>query len=137
MKNLLMYLCWSIVLIVLLYSGGLVQINLLEHQNTTHNILPNFTFSFLFPLFLGMSIRFSYFFSDRERDKKWTFNWKKLLGIGFPLLLIAMGPFIFFIIGLPTIDSLLPGFYLSNFSSESIAGLICGFVVVDSLRESK
>ncbi|MDV2582730.1 hypothetical protein [Alkalibacillus haloalkaliphilus] len=135
MRSLFKYLGWSCGLILVLYIGSLIQLELMEHKEQTFNPLPELMFIFVFPVLVGGLIRFSLTLLGKDQGKEWTVNWKKLIGVGLPLLYVAMGPVLFYMTNIPTIVSLLPNFYYSGLSLGTLCGVVCGFVIIDSLRK--
>lgn len=135
MKRLIMYLLGSIIIISVLYIGTEMQLWLKGYSDEDFNFIPQIVFSVFFPIVVGMLLRIPQLVKEIKLKKRWSIDWIKLIAIGIPSLYIAALPLSIFI-RLPIYH---PMFLLKMITSgtiaTTIAGVICGYILFDSLKE--
>jgi hypothetical protein len=66
--------------------------------------------------------------------KRWLFDWIKLIGIGLPLLYVSSVPLMY--LDIPRIyPEFATAFIFTNLTATQIAGVILGYIILDSLNE--
>lgn len=135
MKRLIMYLLGSIIIISVLYIGTEMQLWLKGYSDEDFNFIPQIVFSVFFPIVVGMLLRIPQLVKEIKLKKRWSIDWIKLIAIGIPSLYLAALPLSIFI-RLPIYH---PMFLLKMITSgtiaTTIAGVICGYILFDSLKE--
>jgi hypothetical protein len=92
MKRFIIYLFWSLFVIVILYIGARITTDLKVKISRNYNAEPYIIFSWLFPILLGMLLRLPRLVNDIIQRKRWFFDWVKLIAIGLPLLYVSSPP---------------------------------------------
>ncbi len=135
MKRFLYYVTCTVVIGIMLYMGTKYQIHLKEESTQTFELMPFIIFTALFPIVIGMLLRLPKLMIEIKEKKTWTFDWIKIVAIGLPSLYVALIPIFAF-------SSFGSNFPLANnivlFGDKAIttiAGLIFGYVLLDSLKE--
>lgn len=130
-----MYLLGSIIIISVLYIGTEMQLWLKGYSDEDFNFIPQIVFSVFFPIVVGMLLRIPQLVKEIKLKKRWSIDWIKLIAIGIPSLYLAALPLSIFI-RLPIYH---PMFFLKMITSgtiaTTIAGVICGYILFDSLKE--
>lgn len=93
------------------------------------NFLPAALFSVIFPVVMGVLLRLPQFIIELRRNKKWTFDWPKFLAVGLPTSLILILYIIYYLGIAPVLNTM----FTSGSTLPTIAGIIFGYIVVDSL----
>lgn len=133
MQRWLKNLIWSFILILIFYAGSAIQTELQEYQNIYYRVMPNLVFSVLFPIFVGIMLRLPKLVTEIQEKKRWLIDWVKLIFIGIPTLFIAIGPFATWYF----VPLFLKEFWYvgSTPTIMAIAGVIFGYLLLDSLKE--
>lgn len=134
MKRFLFIFFSTVVIGVIFYFGMDYQMKLREKSAIVFDLKPYIIFASLFPVFIGMLLRTPKLIIEIKDKKKWAFDWIKVLTIGIPSLYIAMIPFlaIFEINLLFSISVMM----LGDLTFTAIAGVIFGYVLLDSLKSN-
>lgn len=135
MKKTISYLFWTILTLIILYAGAEIQSYIKKTSEMTYELLPYIIFTFLFPILIGGLIGLTKFISATPKKKRWAINWAKLILIALPFLYIALIPILFFY-NLPSLsDSLSTRIVNYDLPIPSLASIIVGYIIVDSLKE--
>ncbi|MEW9501706.1 hypothetical protein [Jeotgalibacillus marinus] len=136
MKRFIKYLICSLIVILVLYFGSEIYLRLEEYRRSNFELRPLMLFIVLFPILVGMMIRFPQLVTDIRLKKGWSIDWVKLSAIGIPSLYIALSPLLL-ILNVPIIHQVRISFLMSGFleTVTTIAGVIFGYVLLDSLKE--
>ncbi|WP_243299964.1 hypothetical protein [Bacillus litorisediminis] len=133
MNRLTKYFLWLLAFITFLYLGALIYYRLMEYARDTFRILPSLFFASLFPILVGMVLGLPKLVMDIKQKKHWNVDWIRLLVIGIPFLYIALYPLLFNLglpLNIPYITGLING---TRLMFPTIAGIIFGYVLLDSL----
>ncbi len=135
MKNFLYYFGWTFMISFIIYLGTKYQIQLQKEMSQTMEPGKYLSFSVLFPIIIGLFLGLPRLINKIKQQKEWTINWMKLLVIGLPTLLVI---FIYlFLYQIP--ESILPfipeQIFLRNQTIHVVAGVVFGYVLLDSLKE--
>lgn len=135
MKRFVMYLLWSFFIIFILYVGARITTVLKLQMNATYNGDSYFLFTWLFPILLGSLLRFPHLVTEIIQKKRWSIDWIKLIAFGLPLLYVSsVVPLMY--LGLPRIfPEFALVFILESLTPTQIAGVILGYIILDSLKE--
>jgi membrane-associated PAP2 superfamily phosphatase len=134
MRRFIMYLLWSLFIIAILYLCARMTTVLNLQMKKTFNGDSYFIFSWLFPILLGMLLRLPQLLQHIIQKRPWSFDWIKLIAIGLPLLYVSSIPLMY--IGVPGIHSEFAiAFTITNMTGPQIAGVILGYIILDSLKE--
>ncbi|MGE6256768.1 hypothetical protein ACQKCU_02485 [Heyndrickxia sporothermodurans] len=135
MKRLCIYLTGSVVLIILLYIGAEIQLALKAYFEKYFKLMPQVTFTVFFPILIGIIIRFPQLVKEIKIKKRWSIDWIKLTAIGIPSLYIALLPLLYFS-NIPFYNQIFALTMVSSGSMQTaIAGVIFGYIILDSLKE--
>jgi hypothetical protein len=135
MKRFYYYVIWSLIVLVVLFVGSEIQIRLRVYQERYYNLEPFVIFITLFPILVGMVIRLPQLVADIIKKTPWSIDWVKLTVIGLPSLYITLAPLVW-IMNIPIYHGfVVERIFRSDFSITTIAGLIFGYVLLDSLKE--
>ena len=135
MRRFFYYLGWTIVLGIIIYSGTKYQFFLKEDYMENFDAMSFVLFSSIFPIVIGILLRLPKLIHEIKENRQWTFDWAKFIGIGLPsLCILSMYVVIFY---LP--ESVLPfipqEIFLGNPTVQTIAGVVFGFVLLDSIKK--
>jgi hypothetical protein len=134
LKWFIKYLFWSFIIIVILYLGATIQTHLKVEASENFNLNPYIIFTWLFPILLGMLLRLPQLVSDIIQKKRLSFDWIKLIAIGVPLLYLSSVPLMY--LNFPRIyPEFAITFIYTNMTSTNIAGVILGYIILESLKE--
>lgn len=134
MNRHLKFLLWIVVFAIILYAGAFYQIELVEYQRSNYRMVPLMTFVSLFPLLIGMLLRIPGLLTE---TKQWGMDWGKMLILGIPLLYLSLYP-LFFSLGLPVTFVFLTNLILGTHNvTTTIAGVVCGYILLDSLKKKR
>lgn len=134
LKRFIMYLLWSLIIIAILFFAARITTSLKLQIPQTYNGNSYFIFSWLFPILLGMLLRLPHLAKDIIQRKRWSFDWIKLIAIGLPLLYVSSVPLMY--LGIPRIyPEIAIAFTFTNMTGPQIAGVISGYIILDSLKE--
>ncbi|WP_153732722.1 hypothetical protein [Sporosarcina obsidiansis] len=135
MKRFLFIFISTMVIGIVFYLGMVYQVKLREKSAITFNLMPFILFITVFPVLMGGLLRVPKLILEVKEKKQWTFDWMKIILIGIPSLYIAMIPLLAYSYGTNLLFSkvfLLIGDTLFS----SIAGIIFGYVLLDSLKSN-
>lgn len=137
MNRFLYYLGWTIAIGFIIYLGATYQIRLEQEASKTFNLMKVLLFQTIFSVVIGMLFRLPKFIIGMKQKTEWTFDWIKFLAIGgSSLFILLIYVFIFFV---P--ESVLPlipqTIFLGSQTIQMLAGVVFGFVLVDSLNKQK
>lgn len=135
MKKFFYYLGWTVSIGIIIYLGSKYQLSLEKEADETFNVVSVVLFSSIFSIITGILLRFPKLINEIKQKKKWGFDWIKFSAIGLPSLLILL--IYLFIIYLPvSILQFIPQvLYLGNSSIQIIAGVVFGYILLDSLKK--
>lgn len=92
LKRFIYYFSWVLVIVFICYLGSRYYLSLKAIAESTFDYKGIFIFNLIFPILMGMLLKFPGLIKDIQHQKKWTFDWVKLLAIGTPTLYIATIP---------------------------------------------
>ncbi|MYL34282.1 hypothetical protein GLW08_19615 [Pontibacillus yanchengensis] len=136
MNRYLYYAFWTIIIGVTLYFGNELSHSIKEKVSTTGRTMPNLVFQRIYPIFIGMVLKFPRLWEQRH-ETIWGLDLPKLLIIGIPSGYIAL-TYIWASIPLDIPRPFL--WYIMTKGGSSlitVPGVIFGYVVIGSFRVSK
>ena len=133
MKRFLFIFFSTVVIGFVFYIGLEYQVRLRERSAIVFDIKPYIIFASIFSIFMGMLLRLPKLILEIKDKRKWSIDWVKVLVIGIPSIYIAMIPLLAIVYGknLLFFDEIM---LLGDFTFTSIAGVIFGYVLLDSLK---
>ncbi|MYL35082.1 hypothetical protein GLW08_04270 [Pontibacillus yanchengensis] len=142
MKRFLLYFISTVTFIVLVFWGyklpEMVREELMFEGNSEVLYFLVVIFTFLYPTLIGILIRLPKFIKEVKEKRKWAIDWVKLCAIGIPTLYVSQ--IIVLYSSLPhSVPLPFSGALMRNIESplSTIAGIIFGYIVLDSLKEKK
>ncbi|WP_253702043.1 hypothetical protein [Bacillus sp. FJAT-27445] len=117
--------------------GMKYHINLKKEAEATYKMFPLLIFAAVSPVVIGMLLRIPKLILEILEKKKWTFDWSKIVAMGIPALYVAMLPYISYTqVGqhLPFAKEIV---FLGNSTITTAAGIVFGYVLLDSIKKSK
>lgn len=133
MKRFLFIFFSTVVIGIIFYLGMDYQVKLREKSAITFNLMPFIIFASIFPVFIGLLLRLPKLIIEIKEKTQWSFDWIKVIIIGIPSLYIAMLPLLSFSYGTNLFMS--KAFVLLGGTTyTSIAGVVFGYVLLDSLK---
>jgi len=110
-------------------------VRLRERSAIVFDIKPYIIFASIFSIFMGMLLRLPKLILEIKDKRKWSIDWVKVLVIGIPSIYIAMIPLLAIVYGknLLFFNEIM---LLGDFTFTSIAGVIFGYVLLDSLKST-
>lgn len=135
MKRFLFIFFSTVVIGIILYIGMDYQMRLREKYASTFIVKPYIIFASIFPVFIGLLLRLPKLIIEIKDKKKWSFDWIKVITIGIPSLYIAMIPLLAIAYGINVLFSNAV-MQLGDITFTSIAGVIFGYVLLDSLKSN-
>ncbi|WP_419959862.1 hypothetical protein [Psychrobacillus sp. BM2] len=133
MKRFLFLFFSTVVIGIIFYVGMDYQVSLREKSAINFNLKPFIIFASIFPVFIGMLLRLPKLIIEIKDKKRWSFDWIKIIAVGIPSLYIAMIPLLAIAYGTNLLFSK-AFMLLGDFTFTSIAGVILGYVLLDSLK---
>lgn len=133
MKRFLFIFISTVVIGMIFYIGMGYQVGLREKSAITFNIKPYIIFTTIFPVCMGMLLRLPKLIIEIKDKKKWSYDWMKAIIIGLPALYIAMIPLLAIVFGTNLIFA---EAFRGDMTFISIAGVVFGYVMLDSLTSS-
>ncbi|WLD92330.1 hypothetical protein [Alkalihalobacillus sp. AL-G] len=135
MKQFLFNLVYTFVMILLVIEGYEFQRKLVHEGSAMFNMYPSLLFLSVYPIVLGMLFRLPLLFKEVKDGNKWKVGWVKIISIGLPAFYIASFPALYFS---PITD--IVNLYPMNLNLDegpiiSIAGVVFGYVLLDSIKE--
>ncbi len=118
----------------ILYLGMGYQVRLREESATTYNLMPFILFATIFPIFIGFLLRLPKLIIEIKEKKQWSFDWIKVAAIGIPSLYLAMIPILAIYFGMNLLFAK-EFMLLGDTTFTSIAGVVFGYVLLDSLKK--
>ena len=135
MKRFFYYFGWMLVVFLVFYGGRVLEIRINEASMRSFAVMPTVLFTVLFPIILGVVLRLPKFILEIKEDKRWTFDWVKLLAVGLPwlyIIVMSILPFTPMFRG----EIRIPQFVMIGGSTlYMLAGIILGYTLISSLKE--
>ena len=125
----MLYLCFTLFIVLLLFVGVKVQFYLDTDAQVNFNVYPRLFYFTLFPLIVGILLRFLQSI-NRETSKNWSFQTDKFIAITLPTLFISFSPALLF----SPVGAYLPYFaniILINTTFVTIISLVAGYSLLD------
>ncbi|QUG43000.1 hypothetical protein KD050_07105 [Psychrobacillus sp. INOP01] len=135
MKRFLFIFFSTVVIGFIFYFGMDYQMRLREKSAIIFDLKPYITFASFFSIFIGMLLRLPKLILEIKDKKRWSFDWIKVIVIGIPSLYIAMIPLLAIAYGTNLLFSNAV-MLLGDITFTSIAGVIFGYVLLDSLKSN-
>jgi hypothetical protein len=133
MKRFFKYLFSSFIIIVILFFSARITTELKSQFSQTYNADFYIIFSWLFPILLGMLLRLPQLVNDIIQKKRLSVDWIKLIAIGLPFFYLSSIPLMY--LDIPIIyPEFAIVFIFTNFTATQIAGVILGYIILDSLK---
>ncbi|MCZ8534302.1 hypothetical protein [Psychrobacillus psychrodurans] len=133
MKRFLFIFFSTAVIGFVFYLGMDYQMRLREKSAIIFDIKPYITFASFFSIFIGMLLRLPKLILEIRDKQRWSFDWIKVIVIGIPSLYIAMIPLFALVYGMNLWFSNVV-MLLGDITFTTIAGVIFGYVLLDSLK---
>ncbi|MET0961184.1 MAG: hypothetical protein ABWX58_12770 [Psychrobacillus psychrotolerans] len=135
MKRFLFIFLSTIIVGCIFYMGMDYQMRLRERSAIVFDIKPFIIFASIFSIFMGMLLRLPKLIIEIKDKKRWSIDWVKVLVIGIPSIYIAMIPLLAIAYGknLLFFNEVM---LLGDFTFTYIAGVIFGYVLLDSLKSN-
>ncbi|WP_102691954.1 hypothetical protein [Rummeliibacillus pycnus] len=135
MKRFVIYLVWVIIIGFAIYCGLRFMNYLANEAEMSFETYPLMIFTYTFPILTGILLRLPKFFAEKKGKKKWSFDWVKLITIGFPALYLTVLPILnYSSYG----DQLLFAHEVVLLGDTTIlttiTGVIFGYVLLDSVK---
>ncbi|SET97829.1 hypothetical protein SAMN05421676_1132 [Salinibacillus kushneri] len=134
MKRFLYYFGCTVIMGFVFYLGVKYQIWLEEEGNITFDLMPVLLFSSVFPIFIGMCLRLPKLIVEIKETKQWKFDWIKIVAVGVPSLYITILPILSYYSEVNLLFSR-ELVMLGNTTLTTTAGIVFGFVLLDSLSK--
>ncbi|WP_342598020.1 hypothetical protein MHB48_10360 [Psychrobacillus sp. FSL H8-0483] len=135
MKRFMYYFIWVLIIFIICYLGSQYYMRLKAIAESTFDYKGTLIFYFVFPILMGMLLKLPGLVKDIKQQKKWTFDWVKLLAIGTPTLYIATIP-------IWTYKSFGEHFLFADYFRITIftpfitvAGIVLGYCLLDVLKK--
>ncbi|HDR7794779.1 TPA: hypothetical protein QCY19_003434 [Bacillus luti] len=130
MQKVMLYLCFTLFIVLLLFVGAKIQFYLDTDAQVNFNVYPRLFYFTLFPLIVGILLRFLQSINPETSKQNWSFQPDKFIAITFPTLFLSFSPALFF----SPLGKLLP--YLGNIilldtTFITIISLIAGYSLLD------
>ena len=135
MKRFLFLFFSTVVIGTIFYLGMEYQVRLREQSAIKFDLKPYIIYASIFPVFIGMLLRLPKLIIEIKDKRKWSFDWVKVLTIGIPSLYIAMIPLLAIFFGTNLLFSKM-FMFLGASTFTSMAGLVFGYVLLDSLKSN-
>ncbi|MEK3980217.1 hypothetical protein MKY37_14280 [Psychrobacillus sp. FSL K6-2836] len=135
MKRFLFIFCSTVVIGIIFYIGMEYQVRLREKSAIVFDMKPYYIFISIYPVFIGLLLRLPKLIIEIRDKKKWSFDWMKIIVIGIPSFYIATIPLLIISFGTNLLFSK-SFLMLGDTIFTSIAGVIFGYVLLDSLKSN-
>ena len=135
MKRFLFIFFSTVVIGFVFYIGLEYQVRLRERSAIVFDIKPFIIFASIFSIFMGMLLRLPKLILEIKDKRKWSIDWVKVMIIGVPSLYVAMIPLLIISFGTNLLFSK-SFLLLGDTIFTSIAGVIFGYVLLDSLKSN-
>jgi hypothetical protein len=131
-KRFLFYFTSTVVIGIIFYVGMDYQVRVKEEATSTFNMEVYVIFATIFSIFIGCLLRLPKLIIEIKEEKRWSFDWIKVVAIGIPSLYITMIPFLSF----HWVDLLFAKelMLLGDTVFTTTAGIVFGYVLFDSLK---
>lgn len=133
MKRFLFIFFSTAVIGFVFYFGMDYQMRLREKSAIIFDIKPYISFASFFSIVIGMLLRLPKLILEIRDKQRWSFDWMKIIVIGIPSLYIAMIPLFAIVYGMNLWFSNVV-MLLGDITFTTIAGVIFGYVLLDSLK---
>lgn len=135
MKRFLFIFLSTVIVGGVFYMGMDYQMRLRERSAVVFDIKPFIIFTSIFSIFMGMLLRLPKLIIEIKDKKRWSIDWVKVLVIGIPSIYIAMIRLLAIVYGknLLFFNEVM---LLGDFTFTYIAGVIFGYVLLDSLKSN-
>ncbi|MEA3318537.1 MAG: hypothetical protein U9Q88_00825 [Bacillota bacterium] len=132
MRRFSSYFVWTVVIGIVYYIGSKYELHLLNEAQMNYSFWPPVIFGTLFSILIGMLLRLPKLIKEIKKEKSWSVNWMKLLVVGLPTLYVSFIP----VLSLSNLIMYIP-FVLEIIHLEisTLAGVVFGYVLLDSLKE--
>lgn len=130
MQKVIQYLCFTCFIVLLLFVGVKIQFYLDKEAELNFNIYPRLVYFTLFPLFVGILLRFLQFMNREINKQNWSFQPDKFIAITMPTILISLSPMVLFS-PLGEFIPYLANIILINTTFVTIISLIAGYSLLD------
>ena len=140
MKRFLYYFIWSIAIALIVYLGLQLQQILDDRTQMTFNPIPFWIYVTIFPVIIGLLLRTPKFMLERKERKISGFDWSKFLAIGIPAILVlvlSILPFLPINVEFPAFYSQISLTLFSSTTAQTIAGLVFGYILLDSFKNEE
>ncbi|HDR7610932.1 TPA: hypothetical protein QCX47_002515 [Bacillus mycoides] len=130
MQKVILYLCFTLFIILLLVVGVKIQFYLDTDAQVNFNVYPRLFYFTLFPLLVGILLRFLQSINRETSKQNWNFQLDKFIAITLPTLIISFSPALLFSpVGgyLPYLTNII----LINTTFVTIISLIAGYSLLD------
>lgn len=134
-RKFLYYFGSTVILGFVFYLGWKYQLRLRDDAKATFEIMPVLLFATIFPIVIGILLRLPKLIMEIKKEKNWTFDWIKIVAIGVPALYVTFIPILVhlsFGVNFPFANNIV---FLSNASITTTAGIVFGYVLLDSLKK--
>jgi hypothetical protein len=136
MKRFFVYFFITVVFGFLIFWGFKIPLMIKERYMFEAPLKVLMIFSTIFPIFIGVLLRLPQLIIEIKEKRKWSIDWVKLTAIGIPTLYVSQMLILYFFT--PFGSSLPFGRILmqnADIPLPTIAGIIFGYIVLDSLKE--
>ncbi|WP_233191245.1 hypothetical protein [Sporosarcina sp. P20a] len=121
---------------IIIYVGAKYQFLLKQEYMKNYEALTFILFSSIFPIGIGILLRLPKLIIEIKENRQWTFDWAKFMGVGLPSLgVLSMCVLIFTPAGEYFIPLVPEVMYSGNFTIQTIAGVVFGFILLDSVKK--
>lgn len=130
MQKVIQYLCFTLFIILLLFVGVKIQFYLDTDAQVNFNVYPRLFYFTLFPLLVGILLRFLQSINRETSKQNWSFQPDKFIAITVPTILISFSPALLF----SPLGEYLPylvNIILVNTTFVTIISLIAGYSLLD------
>ncbi|TXR70881.1 hypothetical protein DN408_30085 [Bacillus sp. AR13-1] len=130
MQKVMLHLCFTLFIVLLLFVGVKIQFYLDTDAQVNFNVYPRLFYFTLFPLIVGILLRFLQSINHSMNKQNWSFQPDKFIAITVPTLFISFSPALLFSpVGeyLPYLTNII----LVNTTFVTIISLIAGYSLLD------
>ncbi|MCU5471017.1 MULTISPECIES: hypothetical protein [Bacillus cereus group] len=130
MQKVMLYLCFTLFIVLLLFVGVKIQFYLDTDAQVNFNVYPRLFYFTLFPLIVGILLRFLQSINRETSKQNWRFQPDKFIAITVPTLFISFSPALLF----SPVGAYLPylaNIILINTTFVTIISLVAGYSLLD------
>ncbi|KMN45240.1 MULTISPECIES: hypothetical protein [Bacillus] len=130
MQKVIQYFCFTLFIVLLLFVGVKIQFYLDTDAQVNFNVYPRLFYFTLFPLLVGILLRFLQSINRETSKQNWSFQPDKFIAITVPTILISFSPALLF----SPLGEYLPylvNIILVNTTFVTIISLIAGYSLLD------